>query len=591
MIPQEIIDEVRERSDIVEVASQYLRLNKSGKNHKALCPFHTEKTPSFIISPERQIFHCFGCGAGGNAFNLVMKLENVDFVSALKTLAEKAGVRIPESTSPQEAEAVKEKKRLYEINEVAARFYQEILEKTGEGRKVYKYLRERKLKEETINKFRLGYASDSWDSLLKNLEKRGISLKLAEKARLISPSREGGRYYDYFRKRIIFPILDLKGRVVAFGGRVLPTPPPSGGEKEALPKYLNSPETPVFNKGGGLYGLNFAQNDVRSLDQVIIVEGYMDVLTAHQEGIVNVVASLGTSLTSGQAGLLVRYTSQAIIAYDPDTAGEMAALRGFDLLLERGMKVKILSLPEGEDPDKFIREKGREEFSKNLDSSRSLLDYRFHLAFSRSDASTVEGKVKIEEELLPTLARISNSIEQKAWVKKLSEKLKVEEALILRDLAEAGKGKPRFLAEEISLPSPSELAEENLIQLMLENPAIITRVKEDLSEEPFSNSDYGKIIAMIFDLETKGESVAATRIVDLAEDELASLVTELSLKKIEGDREKMTSDCVEKIKRENLKSQMEKLQGEIRGAEQSGKVELLKKLLSQYQELAGGMTR
>jgi DNA primase len=582
MIPQEIIDEVRERSDIVEIASQYLRLKKTGKNYKALCPFHTEKTPSFVISPERQIFHCFGCGAGGNAFNLVMKLENMDFVSALKALAQKVGVKIPQSFSPEEARGIKERKKLYEINEVAAKFYEQVLKKGGEGKKAYKYLRERKLKEETINKFRLGYAPDSWDSLLKNFKTKGISLELAERVKLISPSREGEGYYDYFRKRIIFPIFDLKGRVVAFGGRVL---------GESLPKYLNSPETSLFNKGNLLYGLNFVQSEIRSLDQAIIVEGYMDVLTAQQEGLPNVVASLGTSLTPGQAGLLSRYTNQVIIAYDPDTAGEIATLRGFDLLLERGMKVKVLSLPEGEDPDKFIREKGKKEFSKNLTSSLSLLDYRFHLVFSHSDASSVEGKVKIVEELLPTLARISNSIEQKAWVKKLSERLKVEEVLILRDLAKVGQGKLLSLAEEISLPSVSELAEENLIQLMLESPEIVPQVREGLKEEHFRNSDYRKIIKIIFGLEEKGESAEAKKIMDLGEENLASLISQLSLKRLEGDRDKMIRDCIEKIKKENLKRKMERLQEEIKTAEREGKVEELKDLLSRYQELAGGAIR
>jgi DNA primase len=580
MIPQEIIDEVRERSDIVEIASQYLNLKKSGKNYKVLCPFHTEKTPSFTISPERQIFHCFGCGAGGNVFNLAMKLENMDFISTLKMLAQKAGVKIPESVSPEEVQEVKEKKKLYEINEVASKFYEQNLRKAGEGRKAYRYLQERKLKEEAINKFRLGYAGDSWDSLLKSLKTKGISLELVEKAGLISPSREGG-YYDYFRKRIIFPIFDLQGRVIAFGGRVL--------SSEDSPKYLNSPETPLFNKGNILYGLNFAQSDIRSLDQAIIVEGYMDVLTAQQEGLANVVASLGTSLTERQAGLLSRYTNQVVIAYDPDTAGEMATLRGFNLLLERGMKVKVLSLPQGEDPDKFIREKGKKEFSKNLDSSLSLLDYRFHLAFSHSDAGNVEGKVKIVEELLPTLAKISNSIEQRAWVKKLSERLKVEEVLILRDLAKVRQGKPLFLAEEISSPSASELAEENLIQLMLGKPEIIPQVRKELKEEYFRNPDYREILKIIFSLEEKGESAEPKRIMDLGEERLAGLVSQLSLARLEGDQDKMAKDCTEKIKKENLKRKMEKLQEEIREVEENGKIEELRELLSQYQELAGGV--
>ncbi|MDD5027638.1 MAG: DNA primase, partial [Candidatus Omnitrophica bacterium] len=338
-IPENILDDILARVDIVEIISGFLPLKKAGRNFKACCPFHHEKTASFMVSPDRQIYHCFGCGESGNAFKFLMRYERLDFPEAVEALARKAGVVLPRDETPGPKSSGLST-QVYRINELAANFYSANLNSPA-GLRAKEYLLKRTVRPETISALKLGFASDSWDGLLNYLRSKGASLGLLEKSGL-AIAKEGGGFYDRFRNRIIFPIFDIKGRVLGFGARVL---------DNTLPKYVNSPETAVYTKGKNLYGFNLAKDGIRENDFVVIVEGYLDFILPFQEGLKSITASLGTALTIEQARFLKRYTHNVVMVYDADTAGELATLRSLDIFIEEEMNVRVVSLPKGLDPD------------------------------------------------------------------------------------------------------------------------------------------------------------------------------------------------------------------------------------------------
>jgi DNA primase len=406
-IPENIIDQIQARTDIVEVISRYIPLQKVGRNYKAPCPFHNEKTPSFIVSPDKQIYHCFGCGAGGNVFSFVMKHENLEFPEVVEMLAEKCGIKLPRSNSGSK-ELTSLASQLYKINDLAILFFQESLARSAAGKD---YLLSRGISDETIKRFRLGYAPDSWDGLLNFFHKKNIQGALLEKAGLVISNEKGG-HYDRFRKRLIFPILDMKDRVLGFGGRVLDS---------SLPKYMNSPETYIYSKGRNLYGLNFTKDAIKKQGYALIVEGYLDFIIPHQAGVNNIVATLGTALTVDQVKLLKRFAGTVIMVYDPDEAGEAASLRNMDLFLGEGVNVYIAELPKGFDPDGYIRKFGTDDFIKLTKSSKNLFDYKLSKLSARFDIRTGHGKAAIAGEMLPTISRIENAVLRSNLVKKLAE--------------------------------------------------------------------------------------------------------------------------------------------------------------------------
>jgi DNA primase len=405
----DLLEEIRNRCDIVDIISEYVHLKPAGKGFKGLCPFHGEKTPSFMVSPEKQLFHCFGCGEGGNVFNFLMKYEKISFFEAVKMLAKKSGVSLPVDEE-KENFLNRQKERLYKLNNLAANYYRECLFKTNQGKKIINYLKKRGINDTSVEKYRLGSAPPDWDSLTNFLKKKeGYSYEELIKARIINKSKIEGKYIDYFRDRIIFPIFNLSGRVIGFGGRVL---------DDSLPKYINSPETLVYNKGSNLYGLNFAKENIRKKDYIIIVEGYTDVLITQQNGFNNVAASLGTALTTRQIDLIKRFTDMVLIAYDADSAGNMATLRSLDLLVQAGLDVNVIDLPQGYDPADFLIKKGRKPFQNLIDRSLSLIDYKLKLLYSKYSIKTIEGKVKVIKGILPTLSVIGNEVELRAQTKK-----------------------------------------------------------------------------------------------------------------------------------------------------------------------------
>lgn len=495
------LQEIKDRLDIVEVLSGYLRLSKAGRNFKAPCPFHNEKTPSFVISPERQIWHCFGCGEGGDIFTFVMKMEGMDFPEALRHLAEKAGVELKRANY----ESSGAKAKILEINRVAKNFYQEQLEKTGAGLAAKKYLLERGLTDDSIKNFEIGYAPDAWNETEKFLSARGFSRKEIfsagitverDKDRSLASGQKGENFYDRFRGRIMFPILDISGRTVGFGGRTFAH---KDGQEA---KYINSPESLVYSKSRILYGMNFARDRIRKVNNCILVEGYMDVIGSHQMGVISAVASSGTALTGEQLKLIKRYASRLVLSFDGDAAGQEAIRRSIDLAIGAGFSVKVIILPAEKDPSDFVDHP--EEWKKHIAGAIDINDFYFRNAFSKHKADTLDGKKTIAQELLAEIAKIPSLIEQSHWIKILGDKLDIDEKVLLEELKKTRLSKKISAGADTSgagsgfLVKNSDELEGYLLALMLLPPDIAVRVKK--IEEygyVFCNSDFQKIFEIV----------------------------------------------------------------------------------------------
>ena len=516
----DLLEEIRNRCDIVDIISEYVHLKPAGKGFKGLCPFHGEKTPSFMVSPEKQLFHCFGCGEGGNVFNFLMKYEKYSFFEAVEMLAKKSGVPLPVDEEKENL-LYRKKERLYELNNLAANYYRECLFRTNQGKKIINYLKKRGINDTGVEKYKLGYAPPVLDALTNFLKKKGYTCEELIKAGLIKKSKIEEKYIDYFRDRIIFPIFHLSGRVIGFGGRVL---------DDSLPKYINSPETLVYNKGSNLYNLNFAKEDIRKKNYIIIVEGYTDVLITQQYEFNNVAASLGTALTTKQIDLIKRFTDTVLIAYDADSAGNMAALRSLDLLVEAGLGIKVLALPQGYDPADFLIKKGIKPFQNLIDRSLSLIDYKLKLLYSNHGVETIEGKVKVIKGILPTLSVIGNEVELRAQIKKISEELKLSEEAILIELKKYKRGSKDSSHNYIKLNSePGNIkAEKILIGCMLENEKIACNILKKLKTEDFSVLMHRQIVAVIKKKLQDDKAVNSQKVIDcLNDDEAAKLISKI----------------------------------------------------------------
>lgn len=571
LIPQNILDQIQDRLNIAEVIGGYIPLKKAGRNFKALCPFHHEKTASFVVNPDKGIYHCFGCGEGGNIFGFVMKFERLDFPETVKMLAQKAGVLIPANLT---AEANSQTDYLYKINELASSYYREMLLKSAEAAAARAYLTKRGLNPETVEKFKLGFAPDSWDGFLNYAKSKGIKESWLEKSGLILPGKEKG-YYDRFRGRLIFPIFNAKGQIIAFGGRVL---------DDGLPKYINSPETPVYIKGHNLYGLNFAAESIREKDYCLIVEGYLDLITPYGAGFKNIVASLGTSLTVEQVRLIKRYTKNVIMVYDPDLAGEAATLRGLDLFVEEDMLVKIINLPQGLDPDDFIRQKGEKEFSLLIEQALDLFDYKLGLLTAKYNLNDLVQKTKIVAEMLPTLAKIPNAVLKSGYLKKLSQRILVGVDDLLTELKKVKKDYSYLPVSpqaepKVNLSIPP--AEKILASLMLESNETISIVKANLSIDDFIHPQIRKLVQELFELNSRGESVNPGKLITHLE-EGALIIPELvETAECLGDRHKNLSDCIQKLKKDKRKNRLDFVHQQIKLAQAKGDELGLKELVNE----------
>ena len=419
----EILDEIRSRNDIVSTISQYMTLKRKGRNYFGLCPFHNEKSPSFSVSPDKQIFHCFGCGVGGDVINFVKKIENIGFLDSVRLLAEKSGIQLPNDISKAEEENIKLKNRVYKINELAAKFYHENLYKPT-SKIAQDYIKKRKLNNATLKSFLMGYASNSSNELLRYLKEQGFTEEELLASCLIGKSDSG--YYDKFRNRLMIPIRDERGRFIAFGGRVL---------DDSKPKYINSPENIVYSKGRNLFGLNVAREGVHGpLKRLLIVEGYMDAISLYQRGITNVVASLGTALTDSQGRLLRRNTEQVILGYDADGAGQQAIIRGMEILKSMDIDIRILQISGAKDPDEYVLKFGPEKMLKAMDEAISTIEFKIKVLRANLDLNNVNDKVKFLTEIAKILSNVDNNIEREVYIDRISKVYEISKNAIVSEV-------------------------------------------------------------------------------------------------------------------------------------------------------------
>lgn len=546
-IPDELIEEIRVRSDIVEVISDRVLLKKSGANYKGLCPFHSEKTPSFIVSPAKQIFHCFGCNEGGNVYQFVMKIENISFPDSVLLLARKYGINITD----QKIKGVNssQKNTLYDVNAMAAEFFQRQLSDLPQGKTAREYLRKRGITDNIIESFKIGYASTSWDGVHQFLKKKGISTDIQNSAGLIKERENGGGYVDRFRERIIFTISDSEGRVVGFGGRIL-------NDTDSRPKYLNSPETLVYKKGNILYGLNITKDSIRKSKEAFLVEGYFDLITVYQHGIKNIIATSGTALTEDHARILRRYTDTVTLVFDGDEAGRNASDRGGIVLLNGGVKVKVISLPHGNDPDNFIREKSGEGFLNIARESKTFMEYIINKAIAESDLKSLDEKIRCINSVIPFLSIISNSVERSIYLSLLAEKTGVSEKAIMDEMSK-NKVKDKAKVKEVltsTSSSSSNKAERILVQLMLLDNKNIEKIKRHISIDDFKDNDLTEIASVLFTLSNSNDNMTISHIMDMLSGErLKKLVSEMVFEDIEYQEvDKNIGDCIRYIKKNRI---------------------------------------
>jgi DNA primase len=467
-------DRVKQQADIVRVIGEYVQLKKAGQNFRGLCPFHSEKTASFNVHPTRQIYHCFGCGKGGDVFSFVMEMEKCEFPDAVRQVAEKSGIAVPRAKdrSPQERKQNQARSAFVEMHREAQTFFVKQLEGTPEGKLARAYLEDRGLDKATIERFGIGYAPSGGDALLRFLKQK-YSEKLLAESGLISRSEQGGRMYDRFRRRITFPIANESGKIVAFGARAL-------GEDQ--PKYLNSPETPIYSKSNVLYHLDRAKEALRRSDFAVLVEGYMDAIAVARAGISNVVASCGTSLAEPQIKLLGRFTRRVIVNYDPDAAGQTATERSISLLLEQDFEVKVLALPGKADPDKFIREQGAEAYLKVLKESPPYVDYLIARA-RQMDLTTGEGKKQAVNFLLPYVQKIPNRILRSEWATRIAQQLRLDEPVLRAALSKAANERRSELKIQPELVGHSaKPVERRLIRMLAEGEGFRSELAQKLQQ-------------------------------------------------------------------------------------------------------------
>lgn len=600
-IPPEKIEEIRSANDIVDVISQHVRLKKRGKNFLGLCPFHQEKTPSFTVSAEKQVYHCFGCGKGGNVFTFVMELEKVSFTEAVRTLAEKVGITLTFTQADEQRES--EIENLYNACRFAGLFFHNNLTKTDEGRGALEYFRNRGFSEETIRTFGLGYSMNSWDALLNKAKEEGLQSESLLKAGLLR-SRDDGGQYDYFRGRAMFPIFSTSGRVIGFGARKIREDDPVQG------KYINSPETPIYNKSRVLFGLFHSKEAIRSAEHALMVEGYADLISLYQAGIQNVVASSGTALTEDQAQLITRYTKRLTLVYDSDSAGSNAMLRGMDVVLAHDLEVRIVELPEGEDPDSFVRKRGGKEFSNLVDQAVSFIDFKAKQLLRAGAFNTPDGKAGAVRSIVQSIAKMPDELKRNFYIKEVSAKYDIYETVLYRELErwiEEGKrssgGSSRFQTglSDRDAPPPGEpegntapraasvgirAAERDVLKLLLENqPGLINFIFTHITLADIEDEQAHKLAERILThLDETGSAEISGLLGEIDDPALKSLLTDVAVSKYELSKQWETMEvriedadpwdiargAIAALKKTSLQRQIEANQKLLREASQQG---------------------
>ncbi|MHC1683467.1 MAG: DNA primase [Clostridiaceae bacterium] len=570
MIREDIIERIKEENEIIDIISESgVRLKRSGNNYFGLCPFHNEKSPSFSVSPNKQIFKCFGCGEAGNVISYVMKNKNLTYVDALRFLAERVNISIDDDK--KNTTQNQRRQKLIDINTEVARYYFSNLSRSPKAKE---YLLNRGLSINSIKRFGLGYSEDQWSDLYKYLIKKGYKIQDLLTLGVIIQGKNNNNYYDRFRNRIMFPVFNSRGEVIGFGGRVL---------DDSKPKYLNSPESEIFNKGTNLYGLNFAiKQGIK--DYIIIVEGYMDVISLNQNGVTNVVASLGTALTLNQAKLMKKYASKVVISYDADFAGQNATLRGLKILKDVGFEIKVLKIPQGKDPDEYVRSNGKEAFLRLIDNSLDLTEYILNSTEEKYDLSKSEEKIKYLQEVSNILKEL-DAIERDIYIKRISEKTDINEHAIYDKLDEV-KNTPSNLEQNVNkmdnvghklyLEQGYIKAERAILRFMIFNDEYYNYIIKKFDENHFILDAHKKIFNII--VKNKEEKFhQITKILEIQCDDPDSMkeyiyIMEEVVNVEDCDAEELIDDYILVIKKASLEIKKNKLTSEIKKLEAAGKI-------------------
>ncbi len=524
----ELIDEIRNKNDIVDVISQYVVLKRSGRNFFGLCPFHKEKSPSFSVSPDKQIFHCFGCGVGGDVLRFTSKIENLSFRETVEMLAEKSGIELPTLDGQQDNKLMQLKSKVYEINQIAALFYHENLYKPN-AKIAQEYVKKRKLDNTTLKNFLIGYSNNNYSELYNVLKQKGFTEEEILASSLVNKTKDG-KYIDRFRGRLMFPIQDVRNRVIAFGGRVL---------DDSKPKYINSPENIVYSKGRHLFGLNVAKKYENKMKKIIIVEGYMDAISLHQRGIHNAVASLGTAMTEAQGHLLRNNGEQVIIGYDADGAGQAATMRGLEILQSMGCDLRILQIEGAKDPDEFVVKYGPERFLKYVDNAISLVEYKVKVLKSTLNIENTNDKIKFLKEIAKVLSKIDSEIEREVYADKIAFEYKIAKEAIYSEISKINsnvnsdrkileRAKPRLeIKEEKTIVDEQTLKRERLVIYLLINypEESYQKIKNNISVEEFKNEKNRNILKKLYEEFEKG-NINTNHVLNWFEEE--SIINELS---------------------------------------------------------------
>lgn len=571
-----ISQKIKERIDIVDLISSYVKLTRSGKNYIGLCPFHNDHNPSFTVSPDKQLFYCFGCKEGGDAIRFLMKIENLSYREALVQLGKRVGIDVDISGDESSSEI----REFYKINDLVTKYFHYTLMETQYGKIPREYLSKRGIKKETIETFKLGYAVPSWNALQKFLEKKGISLEMQEMLGLIIRDAETGRTYDRFRDRIIFPIIDITGHTLGFGGRVL---------DDSLPKYINTPETSIFKKGRILYGLYQTRDEIMKKDQAIIVEGYMDCISLYQAGIRNVVASMGTAFTREQGLALKRIAKDIVIAFDADTAGDIAVIRGANILRETGCSVRICRWTGFKDPDEFIRSQGPIVFLEVINKAKPFLDYMLDLLIMRYDISSIEGRIQFFQEFFPLLRSEPHVSVQRSYLDKIAALGKIPPEILYKefDLFYLSR-KKEFEVTSVSALSwmqkgdreaLREKLERQLLAFALSDVRFLNIIRQTLQPDVFTVKEYRDIYERLLEWNFEDGNF------EVLDDKLANIVAQINISEDIDLSEGTLNETIERLNAIILQKRKDELVEELKIAEREGDIDKAKVIANEIQNL------
>ncbi len=582
MIPSATIDEIRNKSDILQIVGEYVPMKKRGKNYLGLCPFHSEKTASFTVSPDKQIFHCFGCGEGGNVFAFLMKIENISFGEAVELLGERTGIAVKKEGRPYQAEDNKE--RYFSIMDMALQFFRNNLD-GAEGAPAKEYVSKRQITEAALKAFALGYATPQWDGLYNHLFKKGVPQKDMETLGLIIQRNDKSGYYDRFRGRLMFPIFNVRGRVIGFSGRIL-----TAGAPEEGAKYVNSPDSPIYNKGFSLYGISVTKEEIKKAKTAVLLEGNVDLISCWQNGIKNVVAPLGTALTQNQAKTIRRFAENVVIAFDADSAGGAATARSVDILRDEGLNVHVARYTGGKDPDEALKA-DKKGFIDSLDHAMPWIEYKIITAISKYDLNEIESRAKAAKEAAAVIGNENDEMVRKGYMKLVAEKLGFGLEEISAEVKRLGfyvkRGGDMTLKRTVEKPaSKIEKAEESLIKLTVVNKGIMDSFMKEIDWQEFTGKSTRLMAELLQTADLGGTDVQHFLLENLPDEGSKKEFSRIMMSdQPESNMEKTARDCINTIKGHHLQSKLEHLRGEIVAAEKEGRLDSVSTLHKEFKDV------